>query len=237
MRKLWARTLYAVGVIGKGELKARIRILDDKKVRPSSLMERYQKSFSAKFNLNLFPGPWPFDVDRVDVGDGVYGPLNVLMHNKGAERLRIGNFCSIANNVTFVLASEHPYRGISTYPFKVKLGMQELEAVSKGDITVGDDVWIGLNAIISSGVKIGQGAIVAAGSVVTKDVAPYSIVGGNPAKFIKWRFEDEALRNRLDKLDWSKFDKSKVDENNIEVLYHAVSLSTVDDIERRFFKS
>ena len=107
--------------------------------------------------------------------------------------------------------------------------------IQKGDIIVGDDVWIGLKATICSGVKIGQGAIVAAGSVVVKDVAPYSIVGGNPAKFIKWRFEDEAVRERLMRLDWSKFNKGAVNKDNVVDLYAPASLSGIDDLERRFF--
>ena len=84
---------------------------------------------------------------------------------------------------------------------------EEREAGSKGDIVIKDDVWIGQNAIICSGVTVGQGAVVAAGAVVTKDVEPYAIVGGNPAKFIKYRL-DESLRKKLEKIDVAAlFDK------------------------------
>ena len=232
--KIWAKLLYALGMIDKRTLKKRTRLLATE--CESRKQYAFVKEFVEKFDLELCPGRHVFDVSRVEAGQNVYGELNVLMANDGDEKLVIGDYCSIAPDVTFILASEHPYKGLSTYPFKDKLGFQECEAVSKGDIIVGDDVWIGLKATICSGVKIGQGAIVAAGSVVVKDVAPYSIVGGNPAKFIKWRFEDESIRERMMQLDWSKFDKSLVDKDNVEELYAPVSLAGIDDLERRFFK-
>lgn len=89
----------------------------------------------------------------------------------------------------------------------MRLFGEEREAGSKGNIVIKDDVWIGQNAIICSGVTVGQGAVVAAGAVVTKDVEPYAIVGGNPAKFIKYRL-DESLRKKLEKTDVAAlFDK------------------------------
>ncbi|MDE6350288.1 MAG: antibiotic acetyltransferase, partial [Treponemataceae bacterium] len=126
------------------------------------------------------------------------------------------------------LGGEHNLDTISTYPFKVKVFGAEREAGSKGDIVVKDDVWIGQNAIVCSGVTIGQGAVVAAGAVVTKNVEPYAIVGGNPAKFIKWRL-DENLRKKLKKIDvaalvdtFTKDDMpavySKLDEEKLEAL-------------------
>lgn len=91
--------------------------------------------------------------------------------------------------------------GVSTYPFKRKLFHGGEEAVSKGDIIVGDDVWVGYGATILSGVHIGQGAVIAAGAVVNKDVPPYAIVGGIPAKVIKYRFSESVCKktgeNRL----------------------------------------
>ena len=232
--KLWARILYALGVIDKKTLKARTKIVnaDDD---PHPGYGQFVQAFLCKFDRRLTPGQWPFDVNRVDVGVGTYGTLNVLISNVGKEMLTIGNFCSIAPDVMFILQSEHPYKGVSTYPFKVMLDFYKYEATSKGDITVGDDVWLGHGATICSGVKIGQGAIVAAGSIVVKDVPPYAIVGGNPAKFIKWRFEDEAVRERLMRLDWSKFNKAAVNQDNIEELYAPITLDNVDAIEAKFF--
>ncbi len=136
------------------------------------------------------------DLSKVIVGKQTYGELNVTDFSSADTKLRIGSYCSIAPNVRFLLGGEHQLHSVSTYPFKVMCFGQTREAGSKGDIVVKDDVWIGDGAIICSGVTIGQGAIVAAGSVVTKDVEPYAIVGGNPAKFIKWRF-DEICRDKL----------------------------------------
>lgn len=136
------------------------------------------------------------DLSKVIVGRESYGAISVMDASPRDTKLRIGSYCSIASNVRFLLGGEHQLASVSTYPFKVMKFGEAREAGSKGDITVGDDVWIGEGAIICSGVSIGQGAVVAAGAVVTKDVEPYAIVGGNPARLIKWRF-DETLRRRL----------------------------------------
>jgi acetyltransferase-like isoleucine patch superfamily enzyme len=137
-----------------------------------------------------------FRIDKVSVGKKTYGSLNVTDFSPLDTKLNIGSYCSISPGVQFLLGGEHQVDSISTYPFKVKCFGYEYEAGSKGDIIVGDDVWIGTNAIICSGVKIGQGAIVAAGAVVTKEVSPYAVVGGNPAKVIKYRF-DESFRKKI----------------------------------------
>ena len=152
------------------------------------------------------------DLSKVIVGKKTYGQLNVTDFSPANTKLYIGSYCSIAPNVRFLLGGEHQIKSISTYPFKVMSFGEVREAGSKGDIVVKDDVWIGDGAIICSGVKIGQGAIVAAGAVVTKDVEPYAIVGGNPAHFIKWRF-DEKCRTQLCKIDIVKlFDTFKKDD-------------------------
>lgn len=100
----------------------------------------------------------------------------------------------------------------------------KLEAVSKGDITIEDDVWIGYGATILSGVKIGQGAVIAAGAVVTRDVPPYAIAGGVPAKVIKWRFP-QAIIDKLVKIDFSKLDEKMV-RKHIDELYEKVDENT-----------
>lgn len=168
------------------------------------------------------------NIDHVIVGKHSYGIIDVEFYGTGSEMLRIGNYCSIGPNVHFILASEHPYCGLSTYPFKVKFGLQPAEAKSKGDIVLDDDVWIGLGAIINSGVHIGKGAIVASGSVVVKDVEPYSIVGGNPAKFIKYRFEKE-IREKLLKIDFSKIDEQKIIDH-IDDVYENLTVDNIDSI-------
>ena len=152
------------------------------------------------------------DLSKVFVGKKTYGVLSVTDFSPADTKLRIGSYCSIAPNVRFLLGGEHQIKSISTYPFKVMSFGDAREAGSKGDIIVKDDVWIGDGAIICSGVTIGQGAIVAAGAVVTKGVEPYAIVGGNPARVIKYRF-DEKLRKKLCETDIVKlFDSLKKED-------------------------
>ena len=128
-----------------------------------------------------------FDFNHVSLGLGSYGELNVVDFG-GSNKLYIKNYVSIAQNVTFMLNAEHYTNHVSTFPFKVKiLKTDQLESFGYGDIIVDDDVWIGYGAAIMSGVHIGQGAIVAAGAIVTKDVPPFSIVAGNPAQIVKKR--------------------------------------------------
>lgn len=168
------------------------------------------------------------DLSKIYVGKKTYGNINVIDYSPIKTHLIIGSYCSIAPGVQFILGGEHQIKSISTYPFKVKCFGEEREAGSKGDIVISDDVWLGINAIICSGVKIGQGAIIAAGSVVTKDVEPYAIVGGNPAKFIKYRF-DESIRNILIKKNivelFDKFSKT-----NEEIIYSDLDESVLNEL-------
>lgn len=158
-----------------------------------------------------------FSTQCVKVGNYTYGELEV--HHFGEEnKLIIGCFCSIAPTVVFLLKDDHLTRLLSTFPFKIKcLKMDTNEAISKGDIIVDDDVWIGYGAIIMSGVHIGQGAVVAAGAVVTHDISPYAIVGGVPAKVIKYRFTPELI-TELMKIDYSRLSKEEI-ERHIQELY------------------
>ena len=136
------------------------------------------------------------------VGKRTYGGLYVHWSNDN-NKVVIGNYCSIADDVTFIVSSDHPSNLVSTFPFKIMcLQSRKSESISKGDIIVEDDVWIGYGATIMSGVHIGQGAIVASRALVTHDVPPYAIVGGVPAKVIKYRFPNEtsALYRPIDKL-------------------------------------
>jgi len=131
----------------------------------------------------------------------------------------IGKYCSIASGVKFLPGGEHDYKRVSTFPFSKKMEIQltKKESFSKGDITVGNDVWIGTNALILSGVNIGNGAVIAAGSVIVKDVPHYAIVGGNPAKIIKMRFSDAQIEELL-KIKWWDWDEDSL-KNNIGYLY------------------
>ena len=122
-----------------------------------------------------------FDLDKVEVGKRTYGIINMYCESNENVKLQIGNYCSIAPEVEFLLGEEHNIHTISTYPFK-NLFVNANEATSKGSIIVNDDVWIGRRATILSGVTIGQGAVVGAGAVVTKDIPAYSIWGGYQQK-------------------------------------------------------
>lgn len=167
-------------------------------------------TISRKIKMNL-----------VSVGKYTYGNLDILNFGN-SEKLIIGNFCSIAPNVVFLLNSDHYTDRISTFPFKVKcLKNVEYEGISKGDIIVEDDVWIGYGSIILSGVKIGKGAIVAAGSVVTKNIPPYSISAGNPAKVKKFRFNQDIIDELIKNTDYSKLTYKDI-ENNIDLLYKKI---------------
>jgi acetyltransferase-like isoleucine patch superfamily enzyme len=152
-----------------------------------------------------------------------------LLHGFGnqEESLAIGSFVSIAENVNFLLGGNHPYSGFSTFPFKAKY-FSTLEATTKGGIVVGDDVWIGYSSTILSGVTIGQGAVIAAGSMVTRDVAPYSIVGGNPAKLIKYRFDKEVI-DKLSAFDFSQL-SDEIILGNKDKLYASLTPENVDKI-------
>ncbi|MGL5027945.1 MAG: Vat family streptogramin A O-acetyltransferase [Shewanella oncorhynchi] len=148
--------------------------------------------------------------ENIIVGDYTYyddpsGPerfeSNVLYHfDFIGDKLNIGKFCAIAKDVKFIMnGANHQVSGFSTYPFYIfgngweKAAPKPEDLPFKGDTCIGNDVWIGYNATIMPGVKIGHGAIVASQSVVTKDVPPYAVVGGNPATVIKLRFEQTVI--------------------------------------------
>lgn len=168
-----------------------------------------------------------FDFSRVTIGRGSYGELNVVDFG-GEYKLLIGNYVSIGQHVAFILNAEHYVNHISTYPFKVKtLGERTTESFGKGNIEIQDDVWIGYGATIMSGVHIGQGAIVAAGAVVTKDVPPYAIVGGVPAEVIKYRFKQQLIEELL-KVDYSAL-TDKMIADHVDELY--TNLQDVEQLE------
>jgi acetyltransferase-like isoleucine patch superfamily enzyme len=155
-------------------------------------------------------------MNKYDVGRFTYGVPIVKDWHHGAT-LKIGNFCSIAENVTILLGGNHSTDWISTFPFGVMFDEVRDKSYmhptkSKGDVIIGNDVWLGMNVTILSGVTIGDGAAVAACAVVTKNVPPYTIVGGNPAKPLKKRFSDEEIIKLLE-IQWWRWEISKIEEN------------------------
>ena len=146
---------------------------------------------------------------------------NVLYHYPiNHDHLVIGKFCSIACGAKFLFTSaNHTMRSLSNYTFPIFFEEWELDVKNitdawdnKGDIVIGNDVWIGYESVILSGVTIGDGAIIGARAVVTKDVSPYTIVGGVPAKPIRKRFDEETI-GRLLALRWWDWDKDKIARN------------------------
>jgi acetyltransferase-like isoleucine patch superfamily enzyme len=172
-------------------------------------------------------------LENIKVGNFTYGDIKPFIFNHDYT-LRIGSFCSIAPDVSFVLSGDHHINHLTTFPFYSKVIDGRNEATSKGDIEVADDVWIGVGAIILSGVKIGQGAIIGAGAVVTKDVPAYAIVGGNPAKVIKYRFSEKIIKKLLT-LDFSKFNAELI-KDNLDNLYKEVTEDNVDELLKPFVK-
>ncbi|WP_248922233.1 CatB-related O-acetyltransferase [Olsenella intestinalis] len=157
-------------------------------------------------------------VQRIaEVGAHTYGVLKVYASNN-THKLSIGSYCSIGPGVAFVLNNEHQTDSASTFPFKVKLlGQSFPESGSKGGITVGDDVWFGYGATVLDGVSIGQGAVIGAGALVTKDVPPYAIVVGLPAEIIRYRY-DEPVVKLMEQVDWALVDEKFV-RDYTELLY------------------
>lgn len=146
---------------------------------------------------------------------------NVLYHYPiNRDRLIIGKFCSIACGAKFIFTSaNHKLDSLSTYPFPLFFEEWDLDKSNvtdawdnKGDIVIGNDVWIGYEAVIMQGVTIGDGAIIGTRAVVTKDVPPYTIVGGIPAKPIRKRFSDEVITQLLE-IKWWDWSDEKIKEN------------------------
>lgn len=194
------------------------------------------KDFSLKWKkLNKENFTYPvnrYEMDKITVGKYSYGPLKISFFGNKEEKLEIGNYVSIAHGVEFVVGGEHNISSFTTYPVGHMILESGIEAITKGDIIVKDDVWIGTNALIMSGVTIGQGAIIAAGSVVVKDVKPYSIVGGVPAKLIKYRFSEEIIDEML-KIDFSKIEYEGLDKDIIEKIYKPLDMNILKEIKNK----
>jgi len=167
-------------------------------------------------NPKIIVGDYTYYDDFEDVGNF---EKNVKYHfDFVGDKLIIGKFCMIASNVTFIMnGANHLTDAISTYPFAIfgedwANSMEGKTYPTKGDTIIGNDVWIGHKVIIMPGVKVGDGAIIATNSTVIKDVEPYSIVGGNPAKEIKKRFPEKRISKLLE-IKWWDWDINKITKN------------------------
>lgn len=176
-------------------------------------------------NPNIQIGDYTFYHDFENPLD--FEKKNVLYHYPvNNDKLTIGKFCSIAHGTRFLFnGANHKLNSLSTYPFAVMYQEWDLDIPvtdawdNKGDIVVGNDVWIGFEAVIMAGVSIGDGAIIASRSVVTKDVEPYSIVGGVPAKLIRKRFPEEQIRKLLE-MKWWDWSEELVKDHLDEIIHN-----------------
>lgn len=177
---------------------------------------------------NIFIGDYTYFDDRRN-GPENFEENNVLYnYDHSKVKLVIGKFCAIAAETRFIMTGDHKLDAISTYPFPIfgngwETAFNVYDLPVKGDIIVGNDVWFGYDSLIKNGVTIGNGAIIAARAVVVKDVPPYSIVAGNPAKVVKMRFDQDTI-NRLQKIAWWDW--------NIEKITHHLKLICYQDVDR-----
>ncbi|WP_372993612.1 CatB-related O-acetyltransferase [Sulfitobacter sp.] len=185
---------------------------------PLSRLKRLMRTLVKTPKKPESPAPQDFTVgrSRVRIGRFTYGKggLIVKQWNEGAA-LTIGSFCSIAKDVTIILGGNHRTDWVTTFPFghiyQDTLGdvRPEGHPATRGEVIIGHDVWLGYNATILSGISIGTGAVVAANATVTRDIAPYEIWGGNPARRIGSRFEPEMV-DRLLTLEWWNLPESVI---------------------------
>ncbi len=162
------------------------------------------KQLNIPYTANLLRAS---NTTPIKIGAYTYGIPKILRAN-WACAIEIGKFCSIADEVIIMLDTDHRPDWITTYPFPAladfpEAAMIEGHPCAKGDVIIGNDVWIGYGAFILSGVTIGDGAVIAARSIVTKDVPPYSIVAGNPAAIKKTRFSEETIAALLEIQWWN----------------------------------
>lgn len=161
--------------------------------------------------INFYNKPEVFGKVKIGKYSSINGPATRICAE--ISEIQIGSFCSIASGVV-IQEFYHNYNMVTTYNINSNIigASVENEKISKGPIIIEDDVWIGSNSVILSGVKIGRGSIIGAGSIITKDIEPYSIVGGNPAKTLRKRFNQQTI-DRLEKSQWWLWDKERIIKN------------------------
>lgn len=200
-------------------------------------LARFKKEWRRLNSHNHTSVVEEFPTDVVKVGKGTYGDLHVMSYLPAVEWLEIGNYVSIAPNVYFILGGNHATNTLFTYPLKSNVihAHCKEDARSRGAIYVEDEVWIGYGATILSGVRIGKGAVIGAKSVVTKDIPPYAIAVGNPAKVVRMRIPSEVIPlvkdfylKDLPETDW---------QQHLQELYTPVTADTdvsvlINDLKR-----
>lgn len=179
----------------------------------------FKKKWRAQNRHNRTVAMNEFPTSCVTVGKGTYGELHILSYYPQIEKLRIGNYVSIAPNVHFILGGNHQSETLFTYPIRSTLLHRHCpeDAGTKGAISIEDEVWIGYGSLILSGVTIGKGAIIGAGTVVTKDIPPFCIAAGNPARILKKRFSDEVI-SKIKDLSLHQFSEQSW-EQHLDTLY------------------
>jgi virginiamycin A acetyltransferase len=194
----------------------------------------YIKNLPRKPNVEI--GDYTYYSDNKNSPENFYERIQHHYEFLG-DKLIIGKFCAIAEGVTFIMnGANHRMDGITTYPFNIfgggwaKVTPTVEQLPFKGDTVIGNDVWIGQNVTIMPGVKIGDGAIIATNATVTKNVEPYAIVGGNPARLIKMRFSNEMIELLL-KLQWWNWDEQKIFDK-LELLVSVNDIATVKKLLR-----
>lgn len=194
------------------------RLLGRKPAKPPKLL-RAQVKFRQSY-------------PQYSIGTGTYGMPQVHDWNEGAT-LKIGAYSSLAGNVQIYLGGHHRTDWVSCFPFPAFI--EEAAHIvdyggTRGDVVIGSDVWICSNSIILSGVTIGHGAVIANGSVVTRDVAPYAVIAGNPAQQVRWRFAEE---QRLALLETTWWDWPEAEVRGIAHLLCSQDISAFLDYARR----
>jgi acetyltransferase-like isoleucine patch superfamily enzyme len=177
-------------------------------------LRRRQQISNALSRLGIATGDRPAVPAGVDIGRHTFGYGSETFHvYRPGARIEVGGFCSIHREARVLAGSEHVMTRASTFPFKARMFAPEEgnleEAIDKGTTVIGNDVWIGIGAIVLSGVMVGDGAVIGAGAVVGKAVPPYAVIAGNPASILRYRFEAD-IRRRLLALRWWDWDESEL---------------------------
>lgn len=188
-------------LVGPKAAKRRVATLTKRLVKKLPKIERGRAEFLARY-------------PEYAIGRGTYG-IPIIQSYKGNPKLSIGSYTSIAGTARILLGGRHRADWMTSFPFNIfepRLSEIEDGIGQNDDVTIGSDVWICTASTILAGVSIGDGAVVAAGAVVSKDVPPYAIVGGIPARVIGWRFPEE-IRARLLEISWWNWPYSKIVEH------------------------